>query len=66
MIEKKITVNNEHYVATSINQLIEENKKFIIFEVDQWISYGDPFEISVLEYWEDYFFRLENSSRNAF
>jgi len=30
-------------------------KKFVIFDVDQWISFGDPFELEVLEYWREYF-----------
>lgn len=55
MIEKNITVNGEHYVGTSINQLIEEGKHFVIFDVEQWISFGDPFELRVFEFWEDYF-----------
>jgi len=55
MIDRGITVNGEHYVATSINQLIEAGKRFVIFEVDQWISFGDPFELRVLEWWDDHF-----------
>ncbi len=56
MIKKKFTVNGEYYVATSINQLIQKGKKFVIFDVEQWISYGDPFELKMFEYWEEYFY----------
>ncbi len=55
MIEKKINVNNEYYVGTSINQLISLGKKFVIFEVDTWLSFGDPFELDIYNYWMDYF-----------
>ena len=55
MIEKEITVNNEYYVGTSINQLIAMGKKFIIFDVDTWLSFGDPFELDIYDYWMDYF-----------
>ena len=55
MIERGITVNGEHYVGTSINQLIEAGKRFVIFDIEQWISFGDPFELKVLEFWEGYF-----------
>jgi len=55
MINRDITVNGEHYVGTSINYLIESGKKFVIFDIRQWISFGDPFELKVLEYWEEYF-----------
>lgn len=65
MIERGITVNGEHYVGTSINQLLAEGKRFVIFDIWQWVSFGDPFEIKVLEYWEDYFWRISESGRNA-
>jgi len=55
LIENDITVNSEHYVGTSINYLIEQGKKIVIFDIEQWISFGDPFELSVLEYWGEYF-----------
>ena len=44
MIEKNIRINGEFYVATSINQLIEQGYKVVSFEVEQFISFGDPFE----------------------
>ena len=54
-IETKLTVNNEFYVGTSLNILFAEGKKFVTFPIDQWISFGDPFELQVFEYWEDFF-----------
>ncbi len=54
-IKNDVVVNGEHYVGTSINYLIQQGKKFVIFDVDQWISFGDPFELRVLEYWQDHF-----------
>ena len=32
------------------------------FDIDQWISYGDPFELQVYQYWEDFFLRYNHSS----
>jgi choline kinase len=55
LIENDITINGEHYVGTSINYLIQQGKKFVIFDIDQWISFGDPFELKVLEYWDEHF-----------
>lgn len=56
MIAKNIRVNNEFYVGTSINQLIEAGKKVVHFPVDKFISFGDPFELQIYQAWEDYFF----------
>ena len=54
-IDNNIKINGEHYVGTSINYIIEKGKKFVIFDIEQWISFGDPFELRVLEYWEEHF-----------
>jgi NDP-sugar pyrophosphorylase family protein len=60
MIDNGIMIKGEHYVGTSINQLINDGKRFVIFDVDQWISFGDPHELKTLEYWEEYFCESEN------
>lgn len=56
LIDNNITVNGEHYIGTSINYLIKKGRKFIIFDIDQWISFGDPLELKILEYWGEYFY----------
>jgi NDP-sugar pyrophosphorylase family protein len=61
-IKTNLHVNGEHYVANSINLLIQKGKRFVIFDVDQWISYGDPFELQVYQYWEDFFIHYNHSS----
>jgi bifunctional N-acetylglucosamine-1-phosphate-uridyltransferase/glucosamine-1-phosphate-acetyltransferase GlmU-like protein len=50
-----IKVNNEHYIANGLNVLIEKNYNIVSFEVDSWVSFGDPFELELYYYWEDYF-----------
>ena len=67
MIDLGITVNGEHYVGTSINQLLEAGKRFVVFDIEQWISFGDPFELKVLEFWEGYFTdrKTDESATNA-
>lgn len=54
-VKNGITINGEHYVANCINVLLREGRRFVIFDVDLWVSFGDPFELKVFEYWEDYF-----------
>ena len=54
-IKNDIAVNGEHYVANSINYLLTEGKRFVIFDVDLWVSFGNPFELQVYQYWEEYF-----------
>ena len=57
LIENNITVNGEYYIGTSINNLITKGLRFVIFDVEQWISFGNPFELKIMEYWHDYFER---------
>ena len=55
MIDKDIRINGEYYVGTSINQLIEAGCNVVTFEIDKFISFGDPHELMHYEYWEEYF-----------
>lgn len=60
VIEKNIRVNNEFYVGTSINQLIEEGHKVVVFEIEKFISFGNPTELMSFQYWEEYFNQLDD------
>lgn len=60
MIAKRIAVNSEYYVATSINELIAAGKKIVPFEVDKYICWGTPEDLRIFEYWKRYFSSLEN------
>ena len=53
-------VNNEYYVGNNINLAIEKKLKFINFNIDQWISLGDPFELQLYEYWNNFFQKDSN------
>jgi NDP-sugar pyrophosphorylase family protein len=59
LIDNDIRINDEHYIGTSINYLLKNGKKFVIFDISQWISFGNPLELQILEYWQD-FFQKEN------
>ena len=43
-------------IINEINNLVKsKNIEVVIFDVDSWISFGDPFELQIFQYWEDYF-----------
>ena len=65
MITKNIRVNGEFYVGTSINQLIEMGKNVVVFPVEKFISFGDPYELQLYQYWEDFFFHEEEHPYNG-
>ena len=60
MIAKDIHVKGEFYVGTSINQLIKEGKRAVTFEVEHYISFGNPFELQSVYYWEEFFDQMED------
>lgn len=45
MIQNNIRVNNEFYVAPTINQLIKNNKKVIHYNVDEFHGIGTPSDL---------------------
>ena len=55
-IRNNDNVNGEHYIGNSLNHLIKKGKTVKVFEVDKWISFGDPFELDVYYYWESFFY----------
>ncbi len=55
MISCNHQINNEYHVGNSINFLLQKGLKVKIFEVDAWISYGDPLELNLYYFWEDFF-----------
>jgi hypothetical protein len=57
------SINGEHYIGNSLNYLIKKGKTIKVFEVDKWISFGDPFELEVYYYWEEFFYN-RYSKRN--
>lgn len=48
-------VNGELYIANSLNVIINNGGKLKAMEVDFWISYGDPQELAIYDWWEDVF-----------
>ncbi|MBI4018208.1 MAG: hypothetical protein HY368_01220 [Candidatus Aenigmarchaeota archaeon] len=57
MIEKGRAINGEYYVATAINEMLEEGMKVLPFEVDKYICWGTPLDMKTFEYWQEYFSR---------
>ncbi len=55
-IFNNVNVKGEHYIGNSLNYLIGKGKKIKVFEIEKWISFGDPFELEIYNYWEDYFY----------
>ena len=55
MIANKNTVNGEYYVATAIQELVNEKKKILNFEIDKFISWSLPIHLKTYLFWEKIF-----------
>lgn len=55
MMNAGITAGGEHYVGTSINQLIGEGRRVVDFPVERWTCFGTPFELELLRWWQGWF-----------
>ena len=62
-IKNDLNVNGEHYIGNSLNYLIKKGKRIKTFKVDKWVSFGDPFELEIHNYWEDYFYKNPNINK---
>ena len=55
MMKNKITVNNEYYVATSMDKMLKDKLKIYNFEVSQFISWSLPEHLKTYNYWNKIF-----------
>tara|TARA_Y100000310_G_scaffold344769_2_gene459364 strand:- start:480 stop:2039 length:1560 start_codon:yes stop_codon:yes gene_type:complete len=55
-IKKHLTKpDTNHSFLTAVNELIKENKKVVVFEVDKFVSLLTPDDYQEFVYWQDYF-----------
>ncbi|MBI5196134.1 MAG: NTP transferase domain-containing protein [Nitrospirae bacterium] len=52
---RNIRVNNEFYVDSCVNEMVEMGLKVKVFEVDYYIGWGTPDELRTYEYWQSFF-----------
>ena len=55
LINKNIRINNEFYIDSCINELIEKNIKVKVFEIKEYIGWGTPDNLGSYNYWKDFF-----------
>ena len=46
--------SRENFIGVNLNYLIEMGFRVKCFWVDEWISYGDPFEYEMIHFWSDF------------
>jgi bifunctional N-acetylglucosamine-1-phosphate-uridyltransferase/glucosamine-1-phosphate-acetyltransferase GlmU-like protein len=55
MISKNIRINNEFYVDIVMDVAVQRGLKVKVFEVDKYVCWGTPNDLSIYNYWLSYF-----------
>jgi bifunctional N-acetylglucosamine-1-phosphate-uridyltransferase/glucosamine-1-phosphate-acetyltransferase GlmU-like protein len=57
MLKDNIRVNNEFYVDSLMQVLVDQGKKVKVFEISSYIGWGTPNDYKTYNYWEEYFLK---------
>jgi bifunctional N-acetylglucosamine-1-phosphate-uridyltransferase/glucosamine-1-phosphate-acetyltransferase GlmU-like protein len=55
LMSRKIKVKNEYYVSMVFNLMVEDNLKINIFEIENMLQWGTPYDLEVYNSWSNYF-----------
>jgi len=55
MIDENLRINNEFYVDVVMDVAVRRGLKVKVFEVDKYVCWGTPNDLSVYDYWITYF-----------
>jgi hypothetical protein len=55
LVLKNIRVNNEFYVDSLINEIIEMGLNAKVFEAEHYLCWGTPNDLKTYEYWQSFF-----------
>lgn len=55
LMDLKIKVNNEYYVSTVYNLLINDGLMINIFEIENMLQWGTPYDLEIYKGWSNYF-----------
>ena len=58
LMELEMKVKNEYYVSMVYNLLIEDNLKVNIFEIENMLQWGTPYDLEIYKNWSNYFNNL--------
>ena len=55
LMSRKIKVKNEYYVSMVYNLLVEDGLNVNIFEIENMLQWGTPYDLEVYKSWSNYF-----------
>jgi bifunctional N-acetylglucosamine-1-phosphate-uridyltransferase/glucosamine-1-phosphate-acetyltransferase GlmU-like protein len=55
LIDEKISVNGEYYVSLVYNLMKKDDLRINIFEIENMLQWGTPYDLECYKYWSNYF-----------
>ena len=59
LLKKKITINNEYYIDSLMDELIKLGFNVKVFEVNDYICWGTPDDYKTFVYWQSFFHKTQ-------
>ena len=66
LIDSNITINNEFYVSMVFNLLVQDGLNVSIFEIENMLQWGTPYDLECYRYWSDYFNKISYKQKLLF
>ena len=63
---KNIRINNEFYVDSVINEVVEAGYRVKVFEVEKYICWGTPDDLKRYQYWEEFFKKYDDKLKKKY
>jgi len=64
LMNMKETINNEYYVSMVYNLLVLDNLKVNIFEINNMLQWGTPYDLEIYNNWSNYFNNITKIQNN--
>lgn len=55
LIDKNLNINGEFYVSMVYNLMVDHNLKVLIYEIDNMLQWGTPYDLEIYKMWSSYF-----------
>jgi len=59
LYEKNTRTNNEFYIDNLLNEMLKDNLRIKVFEVEKYVCWGTPQDLRIFEYWKNLFSRCK-------
>jgi NDP-sugar pyrophosphorylase family protein len=58
LIESNFRINNEFYVSMVYNLMVRDGLTVSVFEIDNMLQWGTPYDLAIYTKWSDYFTKI--------